>query len=109
VPVREAGRSRQALDHYIAKVVSYCRAMRIAMRVVFALALPGIVFGWLTRVPPLVFSMEFDFFASEVGWIDVLAAVAVATTVASIVAVAVVVMVKLGIGRAQHPGRRIAR
>jgi ABC-type antimicrobial peptide transport system permease subunit len=79
------------------------------MRGLIALALPGIVFGWLTRVPPLTFGMEFDFFANEVGWIDVLAAVIVAIAVTSIVAAAVCVLVKLGVGGDQHPGRRTAR
>ena len=72
------------------------------MRVLFVLAVPGIVFGFLTRVPPLVFNMEFDFFAYEVGWIDVLGALIVAAVVAAVVAAAVFVMVKLGIGAARR-------
>jgi uncharacterized membrane protein YpjA len=57
-------------------VGNYACAMRTAMRVLFLLALPGIVFGWLTRVPQLRFKpKDFDFFAPDVGWSDVLAAV----------------------------------
>ncbi len=83
--------------------------MRLAIRVLFALALPGILFGWLTRVPPLVFSYEFGFFAYETGWIDALFALVLAIIVVSIVAAVVWVLVKLGIGGDQHLSRRIAR
>jgi hypothetical protein len=79
------------------------------MRALFVLALPGIVFGWLTRVPPISFNMEFDFFANEVGWIDVLAALVLTIAVVSIGAILVAVLVKLGVGEDRHRSRRAAR
>jgi fatty acid desaturase len=87
----------------------YSRGMRLAMRVLFVLAIPGVVFGWLTRVPPLHFDMEFDFFAYEVGWIDVLAALMVAAAVVLFVVVVVFVLVRLGVGAEQRPSRRAER
>jgi hypothetical protein len=53
--------------------------------------------------------MEFDFFAYEVGWIDVLAALMVAAAVVLFVAVVVFVSVRLGVGAEQRPSRRAER
>ena len=94
--------------------------MRLGMRVLFVLAVPGIVFGSLTRVPPISFNMDFDFFANEVGWIDVLAALVLAIAVVSFGAIVVAVLVKLGVamtrtaaaeprGRSLRQGRRFRR
>jgi predicted membrane protein len=80
----------------------YVVGMRLAMRVLFVLAVPGIVFGFLTRVPPLVFDMDWGFSSYESGWIEVLGAVIIAATVAAVVAAAVFVMVTLGIGAARR-------
>jgi hypothetical protein len=79
--------------------------VRFAMRALFVLAVPGIVFGWLTRVPPISFNMEFDFFANEVGWMDVLAALVLAMTVVCLGAIVVAALVKLGVGQDQRRSR----
>jgi hypothetical protein len=77
-------------------------SVRLAIRVLLVLALPGVVFGFLTSVPPVVFDYQFDFFAVEVGWVDVAGAL---ITAASVVAVAAV-LVKVGIGAERYPTRR---
>jgi hypothetical protein len=80
------------------------------MRGLVLLALPGIVFGWLTQVPQLrLKSIEFDSFAPDDGWFDVVAAVTFAAVVALVMALVVVVLVKLGIGADRSTGRRTTR
>jgi len=67
--------------------------MRLAMRVLFVIALPGIVFAWLTRVPPLEFEpFDSGFPAPEVGWIEVLATLLQPAVVAAAVTLVVVVL-----------------
>ena len=75
--------------------------MRLAMRVLVLVALPGLVFGWLTRLPPLRFELDTGF-APEAGWIDVLAALTLATATVALIAVLVVVLIKVGIGTAKQ-------
>jgi hypothetical protein len=58
--------------------------MRVAMRVLLVLAAPGVVFGFLTRVPRLEFdwgSLDDGFTVSD-PWRDVVAGLAVAALVA---------------------------
>ena len=71
--------------------------MRLAMRVLVLVALPGLVFGWVTRLQPMRFELDTGF-APEAGWIDVLAAMTIATAVVALIAVLVVVLIKVGIG-----------
>jgi hypothetical protein len=67
--------------------------MRLAMRVLFVLALPGIVFAWLTRLPPPVFEpFDSGFPAPEVGWLEVLATLFQPALVAGAVTLVVVVL-----------------
>ena len=82
--------------------------MRLAIRVLFVVALPGLVFGWLTRLPPLRFELD-SFFAPEAGWIDVLAALTLATAAVAPIAVAVIVLIKLGVGTDGQVGRHAKR
>ena len=82
--------------------------MRLAMRVLVLVALPGLVFGWVTRLQPLRFELDTGF-APEAGWIDVLAAMTIATVVVALVAVLVIVLIKLDIGADRQVGRHAKR
>ena len=83
--------------------------MRLAIRVLLVLALPGVVFGFLTRVPPVVFDFDIDWGFTRhggAGWGDVLGASITAATVVAVAAAVVFLLVKLGIGAERYPTRR---
>jgi cytochrome c biogenesis protein CcdA len=83
--------------------------MRLAMRVLFVLAVPGVVFGFLTQVSPL--ELEFDSFGDlftvHEPWLDVLGGLAVAAAI--IVAAAITVRVLFWLGFDGDPRRRRTR
>ena len=84
--------------------------MRVAMRVLFVLAVPGVVFGFLTRVPGLEFESLDDrfngLFTVHEPWLDVLGGLAVAAAI--IVAAAITVRVLLWLGFDMDSRRRRA-
>jgi hypothetical protein len=78
--------------------------MQTAMRWLVALALPGLVFGWLTRVTPLEFASVDPFFYFDDTWGDVLAALA------NLAALAILVVVTVAIvNSVERPGPRARR
>ncbi len=82
--------------------------MRLAMRVLVLVALPGLVFGWVTRLQPLRFELDTGF-APEPGWIDVLAAMTIATVVVALVAVLVIVLIGVDRKVGRHAKRHVRR
>ena len=83
--------------------------MRLAMRVLFMLAVPGVVFGFLTRVPRLEFDWGSfdDGFAVHEPWRDVVAVLAVVA--AGVVTAAVLAGVLHWLGLDADPRSRRAR
>jgi hypothetical protein len=83
--------------------------MRVAMRVLFALAVPGVIFGFLTQVPPLEFEFDSfgDLFTVHEPSLDVLGGLAVAAAI--IVTAAITVRVLFWLGFDVDPRRRRTR
>lgn len=83
--------------------------MRRAMQVLFVLAIPGLVFGFLLQVPPVAFE-RFDFSAlwvEEDAWFDVVPAlVAVAL---ALFALRAIVIVADWLSSGPRPDRRARR
>jgi len=73
------------------------------MRSLIVLALPGAIFGFLTRITPPVFDSLDSGFTIDEPWLDALAALVLAAAVALLVAIVVFVLVLLGFG---SPTRR---
>jgi hypothetical protein len=75
------------------------------MRSLVVLALPGAIFGFLTRIPPPVFdSLDFGLTIDE-PWLDALAALVLAAAVALLVAIIVFVLLLLGLGSSPRDRR----
>ncbi len=85
--------------------------MRVVMRVLLVLAVPGVIFGFLTQVPrPEFESLDDRFnglFTVHESWIDVLGGLVIATAI--VVAVTVTVRVLFWLGFDAPPRRRRAR
>jgi hypothetical protein len=64
----------------------YARAVRFMMRSLIVLALPGAIFGFLTRITPPVFDSLDSGFTIDEPWLDALAALVLAAAVALLVA-----------------------
>ena len=78
--------------------------MRVAMRLLFVLAVPGVIFGFLTRVPRPEFDFVDDAFAVHEPWLDAVTGLALAATI--IAAAAIVVGVLFLLGFEVDPRRR---